>query len=191
MRIAHFLTAMVTAASIALVIVPAQAQSLPTDRGPALGQVVEFTAKLDAHDGGQYALADLAGPKGTALFFNRSLDWCPFCQKQTEDLIKNSALLTDAGYGIAVVTYDSPAKLKKFAVKQNPSFPLLSDTGSANIIALGLLNEKYKPGSFAYGIPHPMIIVIGTDGAVKAKFAEEGYKVRPVLQDVVRQLKNS
>jgi len=188
MRIAEILRGVVSALFLLVIAAPAQAEGLPIDRGPAIGQHIAFTAALESHDGGRYTLADLAGPQGTAIFLNRSLDWCPFCQKQTQDLIINADLLTDAGYGIAVLTYDSPKKLKKFADKHGPDFPLLSDAGSTNIIALGLLNEAYPPGHFAYGIPHPMIVVVSPEGTVKAKFAEEGYKLRPVLADVVRSL---
>ena len=40
-------------------------------------------------------------------------------------------------------------------------------------------------GAFAYGVPRPAIFVISPTGVVKAKLAEEGYKVRPTVQAVL------
>lgn len=188
MRLSSALKFIVSAAFSLMCIAPTAAQDAPTDRGPAVGEWVTFVEPMAAHDGNSYELKDLHGSAGTALMFNRSLSWCPFCKKQTEDLIANAKLLTDAGYGIAVITYDAPQALKKYAKAEKPSFPLLSDKDSETIQAFGLLNEDYEPGSFAYGIPHPMIVIVGTDNTVKAKFAEEGYKLRPVLRDVVAAL---
>lgn len=188
MRLLSSLKFIVSAIFAVMSIASAAAQDGPTDRGPAVGEWVTFVEPMTAHDGKSYELKDLHGRAGTALVFNRSLSWCPFCKKQTEDLIANAKMLTDAGYAIAVVTYDAPAVLAKYAKAEKPSFPLLSDTDSQTIEAFGLLNEDYEPGSFAYGIPHPMIVIVGTDNTVKAKFAEEGYKMRPVLRDVVAVL---
>jgi peroxiredoxin Q/BCP len=188
MRLSSLLKTMVIPAFALFWGAQAGAAGAPTDRGPAIGERIAFVEAMQAQDGKRHDLANLHGANGTAIVFNRSLAWCPFCKKQTEDLIANAALLTDAGYNIAVVTYDAPDVLAAYAAEQKASFPLLSDTGSATIKALGLLNETYEPGSFAYGIPHPMIIVVGPDNTVKAKFAEEGYKVRPALQDVVKTL---
>lgn len=167
---------------------PTAVDVLPTDRGPALGQGFAFVEPMTAHDGKVYSLKDLHGEKGTALFFNRSLSWCPFCKTQTLNLIENASMLTDAGYAVAVITYDAPSALKKFADGAKPSFALLSDVDSQTIKAFGLLDEAHAPGSFAHGIPHPMIVIVGVDNRVKVKFAEEGYKVRPVLTDVVAAL---
>ncbi|MEO0411907.1 MAG: redoxin domain-containing protein [Pseudomonadota bacterium] len=173
-----------------LLTASAQAGDGPLVRGPAIGSVAAFAVPMVSSEDAQVTLKQLQGPKGTALFFNRSLNWCPYCKNQTQDLIDKAALLKDAGYGIAVITYDTPLLLADYAKKTSPGFPLLSDPESKTIIAWGLLNEKYEPGSFAYGIPHPMIVVVDTDNRVTAKFAEEGYKERPVLEEVVAALTN-
>lgn len=188
MRFSCLVKTIVVSAAALVFGAHAHADSAATDRGPAIGERVTFVEAMEAQDGKRHELADLHGAKGTALVFNRSLSWCPFCKKQTEDLIANASLLTDAGYNIAVITYDAPDVLVGYALKNKANFPLLSDTGSSTIKSFGLLNTDYEPGSFAYGIPYPMIVVVGTDNTVKAKFAEKGYKTRPAVLDVVAAL---
>ena len=43
---------------------------------------------------------------------------------------------------------------------------------------LGILNEEHQPGETAYGIPHPGMIVIDTDGVVVGKLFLESYSQR-------------
>ncbi|MEM8616746.1 MAG: peroxiredoxin family protein [Pseudomonadota bacterium] len=160
----------------------------PADRGPAVGETLSFAAEMTGADGKTYTLADLHGPQGTVLVFNRSLSWCPYCKAQTQDFIDHADAITKSGYSIAVITYDAPEALAKYASETNAPFALLSDPESQTIIALGLLNEKYEPGSFAYGIPHPIVIAVNKDGSVAAKFAEKGYKRRPLAVDVAEAL---
>ena len=47
------------------------------------------------------------------------------------------------------------------------------------IKALGILNEEHAPGSFAHGIPHPMVFVIDAKGVLRARFSEAKYSDRP------------
>ncbi len=44
---------------------------------------------------------------------------------------------------------------------------------------MGILNTQYEPGHRAYGIPYPGIFVLDSSGTIRAKLAEEDYKVRP------------
>lgn len=70
------------------------------------------------------------------------------------------------GIELVGISYDSAKVLKGFAGKSKIKFPLLSDSKSKVIKAFGVLNEKAK-GKQA-GVPHPMTILIGKDGKVKA-----------------------
>ncbi|MEM1020956.1 MAG: peroxiredoxin family protein [Sphingomonadales bacterium] len=189
-RLKIFVLATLGALALAAPSVADDAMS-PTDRGPAVGETLSFAADMTGADGKTYTLADLHGPQGTVLIFNRSLSWCPYCKAQTQDFIDHADAITKSGYSIAVITYDAPEALAKYAAETSAPFKLLSDPESQTIIALGLLNEKYEPGSFAYGIPHPIVIAVNTDGSVAAKFAEEGYKTRPLAVDVAEALSAS
>jgi peroxiredoxin len=48
-----------------------------------------------------------------------------------------------------------------------------------------LRDPQYKVDSFAYGVPRPAIFVISPKGVIRAKLAEEGFKVRPTVQAVL------
>ena len=80
---------------------------------------------------------------------------------------------------VAAMTYDSLEILETFHAAQQLDFPLLHDEDAMHVKALGVLNEDYAPGHQAYGIPHPGILFIGADGAIKAKYAVPGYRRRP------------
>jgi peroxiredoxin len=92
------------------------------------------------------------------------------------------------GVNVAAMTYDSVATLAAFHQEQQLSYPLLHDANAKHVSALGILNEDYPPGHQAYGIPHPGILFIGSDGVIKAKYAVPGYRRRPpfnmLLSDV-------
>ena len=63
---------------------------------------------------------------------------------------------------------------------------LLSDADHAVIDRYGLLNEEAaKQARF---LPHPTTYVIDKTGAVRWKFTEKNYKVRPTNEMILREL---
>ena len=46
------------------------------------------------------------------------------------------------------------------------------------MVALGILNEKYKPGEPAYGIPHPGVFIVNLDNAIVGKIFIDSYRER-------------
>ncbi len=136
-------------------------------------------------DGATSTLEALKGTNGATFVFVRSADWCPFCKKQMKDMENVAAQLDELGYPLVAISYDAPETLAAFKEKQNLSYQLVSDTASANIKAFGLLNTKYEEGSKAYGIPHPAVLVVGSDNTVAVKLMEEGYKERPASEVVL------
>lgn len=70
------------------------------------------------------------------------------------------------------VSYDPADALADFARKQSITFPLLADPGSQTIEAYGVRDPSGD------GIPHPCTFLVGADGVVRAKLAEEGYRTR-------------
>jgi peroxiredoxin Q/BCP len=93
------------------------------------------------------------------------------------------------GYGVAIVTYDDAAKIKRFADDRAISYPILSDPKSEIIRAFGLLNEAYPPGSFAHGVPHPIIFVVDAQGVVRHRFSEAAYQQRPEIDLVLEAIR--
>ena len=131
-------------------------------------------------------LRSLAGPKGTVLLFFRSAEWCPYCKAQLIDVNARAAAEVKArGFGMAALSYDSPAVLAKFAAERGIAFPLLSDPQSRVIDGWQLRDPQYKPDSRAAGVPKPAIFVIGKDGRIKARLMEDDYKKRPQVEAVL------
>lgn len=94
--------------------------------------------------------------------------------------------------GISVVgmTYDDMDQIQAFHAEWDLAYPLLRDIEGQHVDAWGIRNEEYGEGSFAYGIPHPGIVLISEDGTILAKYAVEGYRTRAdwssVLNDIRR-----
>lgn len=183
-------SAILAAAVIGLSAAPALADDVKAEMadavqiGPTVGAAAPaFT--LTTTDGQPATLETISGTNGTALVFVRSADWCPFCKKQIAELNAAKVPLAEAGWSLAAVSYDSPETLATFTTNKGISYPLLSDTGSAVIKAMGLLNTDNEPGSRFYGIPHPAIVFIRADGTVAAVMREEGYRDRPQVDVVI------
>jgi peroxiredoxin len=86
---------------------------------------------------------------------------------------------------VVALLYDPYAQLEKFRRKYNISYSLLSDENSEVIMQFGILNPTYDINTRYYGVPYPGIFLINSEGIIKAKFAEENYRDRPLLQDLV------
>ena len=153
--------------------------------GIALNAKAPVTMPLQDSAGLATSLAEKMGPKGLVLVMVRSADWCPFCKAQLIRTNDIRAQITAQGYAIASLSYDKPETLAGFAKAKGLGYLMLSDQGSKMIDALGLRDPAYPPGNFAYGVPHPTILVLGPDGTVKAKYVTEDYRSRPMNDDVM------
>lgn len=154
------------------------------DVGPAVGKPAPA---IQAHttDGAATSVRTLSGKNGLVLVFFRSAKWCPYCQKQLIELRSAQGPLEQRGYRMAAISYDAPEVLIRFAAQRGIAYPLLSDTGSKTIDAYNLRDIRYKPDSFAWGVPYASIFVLSPGGVVKAKLAEEDYKTRPTNEAVI------
>ncbi|MEQ9314502.1 MAG: peroxiredoxin family protein [Henriciella sp.] len=153
--------------------------------GPMVGAMApEVSVTTSANE--TVPLLSLAGEHGVAVVFVRSLDWCPYCKKQAMDLEAAKAPLEEAGWPLVLVSYDPVETQAEFAGDKGLTYAIVSDQGSDAIRAFGLLNDEAKEGSRFYGIPHPAIVFVRTDGTVGAVLREEGYKARPPV-DVVTE----
>jgi peroxiredoxin len=93
---------------------------------------------------------------------------------------------------IVAVSPDSPEKAGEIIAKvwgktsKEFAITLLCDTHHKVIDRYGLLNENaVKQGRF---LPHPTTYVIDKAGAVRWKFTEKDYKVRPTNDIILREL---
>ena len=161
----------------------------PEDLGPAIGSLLPHDLKAVDQYGTPQNADTLMGEKGMLLVFFRSADWCPYCKKQLIDLNSQSAAFSKAGYPLIGISYDSPKSLLKFTKKRGIDYTLLSDPGSDIIKAFELLNQEIRPGSRAFGIPYPAMIVVSRERIISQKFHEKSYKNRPDQQKLLEILR--
>ena len=62
------------------------------------------------------------------------------------------------------MTYDAPELIRAFHDEWELEYPLLRDVDGQHVDAWGIRNEEYGEGTFAYGIPHPGVVLIAPDG---------------------------
>ena len=75
------------------------------------------------------------------------------------------------------------ALLERLKDKAGHPFPMLWDIDHRVIDRYGLLNDKAKNP-----IPHPATYVIDRKGAVRWRFVEVDYKIRPSNEDILKEL---
>jgi peroxiredoxin len=98
--------------------------------------------------------------------------------RQMIQLQETKAAFDAAGIGMVAITYDDPALQQAFIDKFGITIPVLSDVNTLSFKTLGILNENYQEGDFQYGIPHPGMIVIDSQGKVVGKLFLEAYSSR-------------
>lgn len=171
--------------ALALILSPV---AVAEDLGPAVGTVAPSIGTPPDQTGKPRALADLMGDKGLVLMFFRSAAWCPYCQGQLIDMNAGVAEIEKRGYKIAALSYDHPKVLADFTEKRQIAYTFLSDPKSEVIDRYNLRDPQYPPGSFAYGVPRPIIFILDTHGVIKAKLFEATYKTRPPVSAVITQI---
>ncbi|MEO0878862.1 MAG: peroxiredoxin family protein [Pseudomonadota bacterium] len=145
--------------------------------GPPIGAVAPHDLSAQTARGGPVTFKALSGENGIALFFVRSVDWCPYCKAQASDISARIEDFENRGFNVAFVSYDSVFKQKKFAQARDFNPVLISDQSLEIINAFGLRNEKHSEGSRFYGIPHPAVFIIDRDRKIVAKLYEQDYAV--------------
>ena len=173
------LFAVIGAALLGLLFNPLPEVNAAEDLGPSIGtRVPDIGSPLD-QNGAPRTLQSLTGQNGLVLFFFRSADWCPFCQAQMIDLNTAVAAIERRGYRMAGISFDNPQVLKTFIERRQIGYTLLSDPKSEIIDRYKLRDPQYPSGSFAYGVPRPIIFILDKSGTIKAKLFEETYTKRP------------
>lgn len=157
------------------------------DLGPAIGSAIPHDLSVN----GGPSFDGLTGEKGMVLFFIRSVNWCPYCKAQVIDVSSRHDEFAARGLSVVYLSYDDPADQDKFRLQKSIQGRFVSDTSSEVIDAFGLRNETHGPASFAYGVPHPVVFIIGNDKVIRAKLFEadfgsnkKSYQARPAV-DVV------
>lgn len=162
---------------------PALAEGI--DIGPEVGaNIPKAFAVRDQSDAAK-TFGDITGEKGVVIAFVRSAAWCPYCQAQLKDLQAIAGPLAAKGYPLVSISYDAPDVLARFAANHKITYTMLSDKGSVVIDAFKIRDPQYKEGTFAFGVPKPVVFIVDKSGIVRAKLAEESYKTRPQIAAIV------
>ena len=153
--------------------------------GPQLGD--KFTHDLAAPDqnGQMQTLDGLMGEKGAAIFFVRSADWCPFCQRQLGDVNERVAEFEALGLNTISVSVDDVAEIAAFAKEHNVAYTMLADPAGDINKALGIRDEQYPVGHNAFGVPRPILYIVDTSRTIRALYMEPTYRTRPDLDRVL------
>ncbi|MBX2833865.1 MAG: peroxiredoxin family protein [Micavibrio sp.] len=153
-----------------------------------IGKTIPHTLEIPNHNDEKQSFENLKGEKGLVLVFVRSVDWCPYCQKQLIELNPHMKDINDQGYNLAALSYDTIEKQNSFAEKNDIDFTLLSDQNSEVIKAFNILNTDIEPKTSYYGVPHPTIYIIDNEGTIQAVLAEDGYKARPSIEAIMNAI---
>ncbi len=156
--------------------------------GPRVGSPAPLIDALKDQSGKPRRLQELAGPKGVVLMFFRTTDWCPYCQVQLIAMNAGAADIERQGYKIVGVSYDDPSVAMAFTQRRNITYALLSDPNSVTIDRWRLRDPQYTAGSRAFGVSRPIIFVIDRKGVIRASLAEETYKTRPPVAEVLKAI---
>jgi len=172
------------------------AAELAVDLGPQVGAYAPSGWIAADQTGAMRDLSSLSGPNGVVIFFNRSLDWCPVCQRQAMEIEAQYDDFAERGYGLAVLTTDAWEKNARFAGRNASRTVLLSDPDSAIIAEFDILDPVFigRSGRFE-GLPYPVAFVLSPDGVVLQKFWHEpgygqnrGYRGRVSTDDIIAAL---
>jgi peroxiredoxin len=120
--------------------------------------------------------------------------------------------LRESGLGLAAISYDSPQVLAEFSQRNQITYPLLSDAGSAVITRYGIRNfvadEALGPGAAdpalledrrvyatvlepserLRGVPFPGTFIVDRDGRVSSRFFEDFYRERSTGSSIMLRL---
>jgi peroxiredoxin len=129
----------------------------------------------------------------TILVYYRG-GWCPFCNKQLEQIQNIDTALTDLGYQILAVSPDRPEKLRDSIQEKKLTYVLLSDSEMSGAKKLGIAFkvdekkvEKYKEydmdleeasGKSHHLLPVPSVFVIGKNGIINFEYVNPNHRVR-------------
>lgn len=171
--------------------VAAVAEEAP-ELGPKIGAVLPHDlATVDSSNASQ-SFESLVGANGMALFFVRSVDWCPFCKAQATRVSEARDEFQSRGLSVVFVSYDPPEKQAAFVEKTGFAPTLLSDPKSEIIDAFGLRNGTRTEGRYA-GIPHPAVFIVAPDKRILAKLYESDYasndkshRNRPAVETILK-----
>lgn len=169
---------------LAVLAAPVSAQD--DSPGPGVGEPFGHALGAPDQDGVARSLDELMGENGSVVFFVRSADWCPYCQRQLVEVNTRVDEFEALGLSVVSVSVDDVAEIAAFAEAQDIRYTMLADPAGAVNESLGIRDHQYPVGSAAFGVPRPVLYVIDDSGAVRLRYMEPTYRTRPDLDVVLR-----
>lgn len=166
----------------ALATTPAAAQT--HDFGPAIGATLPTISAAD-ETGATRTLSSLSGQSGIVLLVTRAADWCPYCQAQMIGLEGARTEIERRGYRIVTISTDSVEELAAFERRRNIGYTMLSDEQAQIVRQLNLLDPTIQPNRRHNGLPVPTILILSSQGEVRAKLGDANYRIRPAPEVVL------
>ena len=147
------------------------------DPGPVVGS--HFPGLQATYHGRAVTLIhEFSGPRGTLVIVGESFTRNPYCIRQMLQLQQYKAQFDAAGIGMVAISHDTPAQQQAFIDKYNITIPVLSDTEALSFKTLGILDDNHVPGDPEYGVAHPGMLVVDTQGRVAGKLFLVSHRAR-------------
>ncbi len=118
-------------------------------------------------------LSDFHGQKILLYFYPRADT--PGCTKQACSVRDNLTSLKKLGISVLGISPDTPEKQKKFDLKYNLGFPLLSDVNNSAAEIYGVWGEKSISGKKKMGILRSSFLI-----DEKGRIIDRWYRVKPL-----------
>jgi len=155
--------------------------------GPGVGEPFEHALNALDQNGESQTLDALMGERGVVVFFVRSADWCPFCQRQIADFNQRLAEFEELGLTVVSVSVDEVSEISNFSSEQQIGYTMLADPEGDINDSLGIRDLQYPVGSAAFGVPRPIIYIIDRNKLIRSLYMEPTYRTRPDLDVVLRE----
>ena len=108
-------------------------------------------------DGSPISLGDLRGEKAVLFVYPAAMT--PGCTTEACDFRDSLAPLQAAGYRVLGVSPDAPERQKRFAERDQLSYPLLSDPEHVFLQAYGAYGEKNLYGKLTVGVIRSTFVI--------------------------------
>lgn len=160
---------------------------------------------LPDQSGRLVALSELLDSGPAVIAFHRG-HWCPYCTINADALARIEPEVKALGARIVAITPEVRKFTSELADATDAQFPILSDLDNAYALDVGVaikVPEEKRAAMTAAGwdisdymgtrswmLPIPATFVVGTDGAVRARFVDPDYRRRMDVEEILAALRS-
>jgi peroxiredoxin len=162
----------------------------------------DFRAK--DQNGNDVRLRDIYKKGKVVLVFYRG-EWCPYCNRNLQQLQDSLQLIKDKGATVIAVTPETPESIAKTIEKTKADFAIIHDVDLKIMKAYDVEFEvpentlkRYRNGGIKLDevngkngnfLPVPATYIIDKEGNITYRFFNPDYKKRPSVKEIVDNLK--